>query len=253
MTCAASSLISWRASRTPRYVRSVRRPTWSRSSRRGRPSGGRPAPASRAAARSTRRGRRRSRSTQWTSSTTASAAARAATSSRSSRRPRTSTSWAAGGPRRALPRAARVRGVIAATGRGAAASRAPVRGARADDRLLRRVLWEGDGGGSRGARVPGRAGLGERRSKGVPARSRAGARPRREGARGAHTARRAAGGRPHDRAWRRLLPAAAHVPARGRPRGGVGGSRPASSTRTTRSAGSTSTRPRAISFTRGRL
>jgi hypothetical protein len=60
-TWAASSLTSWRASRTRRYETSAPPPTWSRSSPGGRSCAGLRAPATRDAARSTRSGRRASR------------------------------------------------------------------------------------------------------------------------------------------------------------------------------------------------
>ena len=59
-TWTASSLTSWRGSRTRRCVRWSPRPTWSRSCRLGRSFVAPPGHGSRAAARSTRRGRRRS-------------------------------------------------------------------------------------------------------------------------------------------------------------------------------------------------
>ena len=141
------------------------RPTWSRSCPGGRSCGARPARASRAAARSTRRRRRRSRSTRSRSSTTASAAARAATSSRSSARPRTSTSSApssgsrSGFASRSRSRRHRRRSRQARRRRERLYARA-----RADDRVLRAAPL-GRGRGAPVASISQERGLGEEIAK----------------------------------------------------------------------------------------
>ena len=112
---------------------------------------------------------------------------------------------------------ARVRGVVAARRGGSPAAGAPVRRARADDRVLRAPALGGRHRRAR-ARVPRRAGTRGRHRARVPARALAWPRPGGEGCREGVHDRRAPRCGPRDRARERLLPAAADVPARGRTR-----------------------------------
>ena len=131
--------------------------------RRGR-SCARPAPASPASARSTTSGRRASRSTRTTSSTTASAAAPGGdviSFVRETEQLDFAQARRVAG--RALPRDARVRGVVAGAGRRARPPRAAARAARAGDERSTSAISGTRTRGAARARLPRRAAASARR------------------------------------------------------------------------------------------